>query len=33
MHPLSRLNDTEKLALIAGAEKTLGPQDGPEHSH
>jgi hypothetical protein len=34
MHPGARLSDSEKQALMAGAEKTLGPQSGPEeHSH
>jgi hypothetical protein len=27
MHPAARLTDEEKLALMAGAEKSLGPQD------
>ena len=27
MHPAARLTDAEKQALIAGAEKTFGPQD------
>lgn len=31
MHASARLNDQEKQALIAGAEKSLGPQAGPEH--
>ncbi len=30
MHPNARLSDPEKQVLIAGAEKTLGPQAGPE---
>jgi hypothetical protein len=30
MHPDARLSDAEKQALIAGAEKSLGPQAGPE---
>jgi mono/diheme cytochrome c family protein len=30
MHPASKLTDAEKQALIEGAEKTLGPQAGPE---
>jgi hypothetical protein len=28
MHPAARLTDTEKQALIDGAEKSLGPQAG-----
>ena len=32
MHPTARLSDAEKQALIAGAQKSLGPQAGPrEH--
>jgi cytochrome c551/c552 len=31
MHPAAKLSDAEKQALIAGAEKTLGPQSGPEN--
>ena len=27
MHPLARLTDAEKQALMAGAEKSLGPQE------
>ena len=30
MHPAARLTDTEKQALISGAETSLGPQAGPE---
>jgi cytochrome c551/c552 len=30
MHPAARLTDAEKQALIDGAEKSLGPQAGPE---
>jgi hypothetical protein len=30
MHPAARLTAAEKQALIDGAEKTLGPQAGPE---
>jgi Haem-binding domain len=30
MHPASRLSDAEKRALEDGAEKSLGPQAGPE---
>jgi mono/diheme cytochrome c family protein len=30
MHPAARLTDAEKRALIDGAEKSLGPQAGPE---
>ena len=34
MHPNAKLSDAEKSALIAGAEKTLGAQAGPEsHPH
>jgi hypothetical protein len=34
MHPNARLSDPEKQMLIAGAEKALGPQAGPEdHNH
>jgi hypothetical protein len=32
LHPSARLTDTEKQALIAGAEKTLGPQAAPGNS-
>jgi hypothetical protein len=30
MHAAARLTATEKQALIAGAEKSLGPQTAPE---
>jgi len=30
LHPSAKLTDAEKRALIDGAEKTLGPQAGPE---
>lgn len=30
MHPAARLSDAEKQALEDGAEKSLGPQAGPE---
>ena len=30
MHPTARLTETEKQALIDGAEKTFGPQAAPE---
>jgi hypothetical protein len=30
MHPLARLTEAEKQALIDGAEKTLGPQEAPK---
>jgi hypothetical protein len=30
MHPAARLSDSEKQALIAGAEKSLGPQGSQE---
>lgn len=30
MHAAARLTDAEKHALMAGAEKSLGPQAGPE---
>jgi hypothetical protein len=30
MHPLARLSDAEKQALMDGAEKTLGPQEAPK---
>jgi cytochrome c551/c552 len=30
MHPAARLSDAEKIALEDGAEKSLGPQAGPE---
>jgi len=30
MHPAARLAEAEKQALIEGAEKTFGPQSGPE---
>jgi hypothetical protein len=30
MHPLARLNEAEKQALMDGAEKTLGPQEAPK---
>jgi mono/diheme cytochrome c family protein len=30
MHSAAKLTDAEKQALIDGAEKTLGPQSGPE---
>lgn len=30
LHPSAKLTDAEKLALIDGAEKSLGPQNGPE---
>jgi cytochrome c551/c552 len=30
MHPAAKLTATEKLTLIDGAEKSLGPQAGPE---
>ena len=33
MHPLAKLSDAEKQALIDGAAKTLGPQAGPEAHH
>ena len=34
MHQNARLSDPEKQMLIAGAEKALGPQAGPEdHNH
>jgi len=34
MHPQAKLSETEKRALIAGAEKTLGQQHGPgNHGH
>jgi len=29
MHPAARLTDAEKQALMEGAAKSLGPQDGP----
>ena len=31
MHPAARLSAAEKQALIEGAEKSLGPQAGPEN--
>jgi hypothetical protein len=30
MHPAARLTAAEKQALMDGAEKSLGPQAGPE---
>jgi hypothetical protein len=30
MHPAAKLTEAEKQALIDGAEKSLGPQAGPE---
>ena len=30
MHPLARLTEAEKQALMDGAEKTLGPQEAPK---
>jgi hypothetical protein len=30
MHPLAKLSETDKQALIAGAGKSLGPQSGPD---
>ena len=30
MHPMAKLSDAEKEALMAGAEKSLGPQSGPD---
>ena len=30
MHPAARLTEAEKQALTEGAEKSLGPQSGPE---
>lgn len=32
MHPAARLSDAEKQALIAGAEKTLGPQENEKQA-
>lgn len=32
LHPSAKLSDTEKKALLAGAEKTFGPQD-PLQNH
>ncbi len=33
MHPVARLTDAEKQALIDGAGKTLGPQAAPERKN
>jgi hypothetical protein len=30
MHPAARLSDAERQELADGAEKSLGPQAGPE---
>jgi hypothetical protein len=31
MHSIARLTPAEKEALLDGAEKSLGPQNKPEH--